>query len=139
MRALTPKHCLTRRSTFLVALVFLSACASTANHAQTWLRTELYLGLSRHNAPDIAPAQFQAFLDSEVTPRFPDGYTVVDAQGRWRDSAGRIVTEPSRVIILLHPEDADADRKIDEIRDAYKHEFDQESVLRVDDRERVEF
>jgi hypothetical protein len=132
-------HCLRIRSAIFLILLVISGCATTVPTQKSYLRTELYFGLSRHDAPDITDAQFQSFLDSIVTPRFPNGYTVIDAQGRWRDADGHIITEPSRMIILLHPDTPDDDRKINEIRDAYKRQFDQDSVLRVDDPEHVDF
>ncbi len=48
---------------------------------QSFLRTELYFGLSMQQADgrdaEISEQQWQAFLDTCVTPRFPDGLTVM--------------------------------------------------------------
>ena len=66
-----------------------------------------------------------------VTPRFPDGLTVLDAQGQWRDSDGLIQQERSKLLVILAPPDGDAMRLIDEVSDEYKRRFNQESVLRV--------
>lgn len=76
-----------------------------------------------------------------MTPRFPDGLTQYDAFGQFRDSTGRIVKEQSKVIVLLYPI-ADAGKntvKIEEIRDTYEKAFEQESVLRADSVELVDF
>lgn len=44
------------------------------------------------------------------------------------------------MLILLYPfTDRDADREMEQIRSAYKIQFDQQSVLRVDTVDRVSF
>lgn len=94
------------------------------------VRTELYFGLSSRSSP-VTEREFQNFLETSVTPRFPDGYTVCDAEGRWGEQ-GRTVKEPSRILILLHA-GRDADHaKLELIRQEYRFRFDQSSVLRVD-------
>jgi len=107
--------------------------------AESWSRTELYFGLSRGDGPAIGETEFLGFVDREITPRFPDGLTVLSASGQWRAADGTIVKEGARLLVLLHSGTRDADREIDEIRDAYKAQFDQHSVLRVDDASCVSF
>jgi hypothetical protein len=82
-----------------------------------------------------------AFVDKEVTPDFPDGLTVQNGRGQWRDANGKIEKERSYELILLYPVKAAAasDRKIEEVRRAYEKAFAQEAVARVDDRTRVDF
>src|SRR5580658_862505 len=83
--------------------------------AAHWLRNELYFGVGSFDSPDdsVAEIRWQAFLDREVTPRFPDGLTVLDAYGQWRD----------------HPKDAPSRAAIDAIRSAFKAETHDKSVL----------
>src|SRR5690606_33904629 len=54
---------------------------------QGWVRSELYFGVGKANVDPgvdaIGEAQWREFLDGEVTPRFPDGLTVVDGYGQW--------------------------------------------------------
>ncbi len=74
-------------------------------------------------------------MDTEVTPRFPDGLTVLSAEGQWQGENNQIVEEPSKLLILLYPREAipDSHKEIEEIRAAYEKAFQQESVLRADD------
>jgi len=95
------------------------------------LSADLYLGLSVKDAPDVTDAQFTDFLDREVTPRFPQGLTVLNAQGRWRSADGQIVREPSRMVQIVLPGAADDLAKLDAVREAYKRQFRQEAVLEV--------
>lgn len=99
-----------------------------------YFRTELYFGRSIRGGGEVNDEQWKQFLMDEVTPRFPDGFTVLSGYGQYRTKEGVIVSEPSEVLIFLYPaKTKNASRaKIDEIRAAYLKKFDQESVLRVD-------
>ena len=45
-------------------------------------RTELYFGTARSdNQPPVSEAEFQSFLDNNITPAFPDGLTVAERLG----------------------------------------------------------
>ena len=64
-----------------------------------------------------------------VTPRFPEGLTVLDGNGQWRDPAtGRIAAAPSRVVHHRDQGRASAPGKLAEVADAYQDGFDQKSV-----------
>jgi len=63
--------------------------AARPSLAQGWVRSELYFGVGEESGPTdrpqaepISEAQWRAFLDKEVTPRFPEGLTVVRGAGR---------------------------------------------------------
>jgi hypothetical protein len=99
-----------------------------------WVDTKLYFGLGPADNPDrgVSEAQWRAFLDKEVTPRFPDGLSVVDVYGQWQ-SAKRPAPERlrSKMLIVDYP-DSQANRdKIDAIRSAWKKMTGDQSVLRV--------
>ena len=66
-----------------------------------------------------------------MTPRFPDGLTVFDARGQWRNSEGLVLKERSKVLVILVPPGENGMRLTGEIADEYKRRFNQESVLRV--------
>ena len=107
---------------------------------EKYFRTELYFGRSIRGGGKISDEQWKQFLADEVTPRFPDGFTVLSGYGQYRTKAGVITSEPSEVVIFLYTAKIkNASRaKIDEIRAAYIKRFNQESVLRVDFPKRVE-
>ncbi|MFM9697733.1 DUF3574 domain-containing protein [Streptomyces europaeiscabiei] len=107
-----------------------------------YIETRLLFGTERPDGgPAVTDEQFTAFVDREVTPGFPDGLTVQEGRGQWRDASGTIEKERSYELILLYPVSsaATSDRKIEEIRGDYLKEFAQEAVARVDDRTRVDF
>ena len=92
---------------------------------------QLFLGRSTGDGSEVSDEQWAAFLAEAVTPRFPDGLTVLDAAGQWRDSAGAIQRERSKLLWILAPPGDEARRLIDEISEEYERRFNQESVLRI--------
>ncbi len=133
----------------LTALIFLSVLfigetavaqssaptsAAASVKSEKFLRTELYFGRSKPDGTMVSEAEWSRFLVDVVTPRFPDGFTVLSGKGQYREKSGRIVAEPSEVLILLYARKTrEANRlKIEEIRRAYMKQFSQESVLRMD-------
>jgi hypothetical protein len=95
-------------------------------------RTELFFGLRKPNGAEVNNAEFQRFLDREITPRFPDGFTVISGQGQFKDARGAILQERSKLLILLYPIAATSNQQIEQIRKAYITAFQQQSVLRAD-------
>jgi hypothetical protein len=83
----------------------------------------------------VTEEEFKAFLDEVVTPLFPDGLTVVRADGQFRGADGLTIKEDSYVLIVLYPVEGQkaSSRNLDFIRTEYMRRHQQESVLRVDD------
>jgi uncharacterized protein DUF3574 len=82
--------------------------------------------LGRGKASD---ARWRQFLAREVTPRFPDGLTVYETTGQWRDPQRKIITrEKSRVLRIIIAADEAANDKIAAVAEAYKKQFAQRSV-----------
>lgn len=105
--------------------------------AQGWVRSELYFGVGKESGPadrlqaePITEAQWRAFLDKEVTPRFPDGLTVFDAYGQWLFRGAK---EPNRlgtkVLVILHEDTPQRTADIEAIRLAWKQATKHQSVL----------
>ena len=107
---------------------------SQRRQALAFVRTELFFGTAKPEGV-VTDDEFRAFVDEVVTPFFPEGLTVVKADGQFRGADGQTIKEDSYVLILLYPvEDQKASsRNIDEIRRDYMNRHRQESVLRVDD------
>jgi hypothetical protein len=93
------------------------------------LRAELYFGRAVAGGRFVNETQWARFVAREITPRFPDGLTVLDAKGQWRDGAhGAIVREPSQVVVIVIADDAGARERIDAVAAAYRQRFRQKSV-----------
>ncbi|MGD1876128.1 MAG: DUF3574 domain-containing protein [Kiloniellaceae bacterium] len=103
-----------------------------AEGAFAMARLELYFGTQRPGGAPVTAAEWGAFLDEEVTPRFPDGLTVLQGNGQWRNGQGVVTKETSAVLLVLYEPSAEKEAAIQDIRAAYKDRFDQQSVMRVD-------
>ena len=91
-------------------------------------RTTMYFGLTKPVGV-ISEKQWQSFLREKVTPRFPDGLTVWEANGQWRAADGHINRERAKVLLLVHSDAADVRAAITAIIAEYKRDYQQESVL----------
>lgn len=104
------------------------------------VKTELYFGLDipgEHR--QVSNADFTAFVQHIVSHRFPAGLTVISGMGMFRMSDGSIVSEPSRIIILVHDGTPDDVRAISDIRSIYKAMYSQESVMMLTSTVEVDF
>jgi hypothetical protein len=78
----------------------------------------------------VSDNDWMLFVDDEITPRFPDGLTVFEAAGQWRDrTSNKIFRERSRIALIILPGDAQDLARLNEITDAYKRRFRQQSVV----------
>jgi hypothetical protein len=102
-------------------------------------RLEMLFGTSRSGGAPVTDEEWTKFLDTEVTPRFPAGLTVLRGPGQWRGSDGRLAKEQSNILVIWHEATRRTDAEIEAIRAAYKQRFDQESVMRVDSASCVSF
>jgi hypothetical protein len=68
-------------------------------------------------------------LAREITPRFPEGLTVIEARGQWRNpKSKRIVREQINMVLIVLPGNAEDQDRLGEIAQAYKRQFRQQSV-----------
>ncbi|MGP9811345.1 DUF3574 domain-containing protein [Rhodopseudomonas sp. NSM] len=94
------------------------------------LSAELAFGRNIGDRPGVSDADFRRFAAEEITPRFPDGFTVVDGAGQWRDTGrSRIVREKSKLVTIVFADDAGRRAALGEIAEAYKRRFRQQAVM----------
>jgi hypothetical protein len=109
-----------------------AAAAACRAPLEPWTEIDLYFGRNIANGGIVSEQAFRRFLAEVVTPRFPDGLSVLDVAGQFRSGTGAIVREPSKLLVILVPDAAAVARKVDQVIAAYKRRFDQESVLRAE-------
>ncbi len=100
---------------------------------------ELVFGRNDGERLAVTDADWRRFIDEVVTPRFPDGLSVMDVQGQWRAPGGMLVREPSKIVYLVLDGGPDDPAKIANIRESYKQRFNQKSVLLVSQKACVSF
>ncbi|NOT39428.1 MAG: DUF3574 domain-containing protein [Alphaproteobacteria bacterium] len=122
----------------LAVLLFAIMCAGCAGVAapacglgQAMVETQLYFGMSKPSGALVSEREWQAFVAAEIAPKFPEGFSVLDGAGFWRDAkTQKTISEKSKVVVRMHDDNADA--AIGEIVAAYKTQFQQDAVMRVD-------
>lgn len=97
---------------------------------QRLVRDTLYFGRAIPGGGRVDEAAWQAFETDVVAAAFPQGYTVVDAAGHWRGADGVLAGEDSRIVLLVHADDADTEARVRDVVRRYRERFRQESVLR---------
>jgi hypothetical protein len=95
------------------------------------IKTEIFFGEDEPGRKHVSLEAWRAFLSEVVTPRFPEGMTVLEAYGQMQHDSGRIEKQPSRVIVLVHPPGKSADSRIHEIIQAYRDRFENAQVMRL--------
>jgi len=122
------------RHVALLTLTILAGCAIKPPPEACAIGTrsliaDLFFGRSLRGGGTVSDADWQDFLAREVTPRFPDGLTVLNGRGQWRSpGTDRVTSEPSTVVIIIAQLDANTLQRLDAIRDAYRRRFQQDSV-----------
>ena len=121
------------------AVVTSTQVQNTGFTSGNWVRVELYFGRSMPNGAIVSDSAFNTFVEREIAPRFPDGFTLTNAIGYYRvRTTGVTIKEPSSVLIVYVPEDQPPKtRSLQELITIYKGLFRQESVLHVTTRVRA--
>jgi hypothetical protein len=92
---------------------------------------QLFFGRNIGGKAGVSEADFQLFVDKDLTPRFPDGLTVLDGGGQWRGDENRLIREASKVVLIVLPKGRDVSGRLEAARSAYKGRFHQDSVLLI--------
>jgi hypothetical protein len=96
------------------------------------VETMLFLGLARPGG-SVSEEEFGRFIETEVVPRWKEGFTILAGQGLWYSEQRRITErEPSRVLVRFHDGSAEASAGVEAIRASYIRAFSQDAVLRTD-------
>jgi hypothetical protein len=127
--------------TLLPAAILFTAILFTAMDAADVQAASCHGGLKPRDVAELmfgrdigirlgaSEAGWERFVAHEITPRFPDGLTVSDALGQWRDrTSGKIVREPSKRVEIVLPGNDDDQARLDAVVAAYKRQFRQQAV-----------
>ena len=124
---------------FLVVLLAIACAAAYEGSARQdtcpagtdpFVEYRLFFGRSTADGM-VSEQEWHAFLASEITSRFPEGLTVLDAYGQWQTGSGELTREQTKVVLILAPPGDAARKQTEAIVEAYQRRFNQESVLRA--------
>ena len=124
----------------LVIIVVLSACSSDTGGQpaapacgdgfEEFAEYSLFFGRSDSTGAEVVSEEaWDEFLADTVTPRFPDGLTVMDGRGQWQLESGAVQKERTKILYVLTAPGDGGLRLLGEISEEYKRRFEQESVL----------
>ncbi len=96
-----------------------------------FIKTDLFFGRDIQNDGEVSESDFETFINNVVTPSFPDGLTIFDANGQFLNSTGTIIKEKSKNLSLFFDDTPKNQASIYDIVNKYTQQFNQESVLQV--------
>lgn len=91
----------------------------------------MFFGRNIPGGGTVSDSAWKVFLAEVVTPRFPDGFTVLRSEGQWRGADGAIDREEGFVLEVHHPRGLPSDSVFAAIGAEYCRRFRQEAVLHV--------
>lgn len=90
--------------------------------------TRLYFGRKTPTGGDVSAADWSKFESGYLVTWFADGYTVMAAEGGWRDAAtGEHIKENTTIVEIVH--DGSRAEDIRSLAHAYKNRFEQDAVM----------
>lgn len=124
---------MTRLAAILLFLA-LSGCASERQGClldlqQRMTVVELFFGRDIPGRTPLTDREWSDFAASTIAKEFPDGFTVTDGDGEWRDPATQAITqERTKILTVAAPQSAGLAPRISRIREAYSRMYRQTSV-----------
>jgi len=93
------------------------------------LVAELFFGRGIKGRQPLTDAEWAEFTAQTITPNFPDGFTVFDGEGQWRNpQTGQIAGGRTKILRVAAKQEPDLARRLSAVIDAYKTQFHQQSV-----------
>jgi len=93
------------------------------------LVAELFFGRGIKGRQPLTDAEWAEFTARTITPNFPDGFTVFDGEGQWRNpQTGQIAGDRTKILLVAAKREPDLARRLSAVIDAYKRQFHQQSV-----------
>lgn len=114
-----------------VTTVFNIPKTEAATFTPQLIQEDLFFGRNISGGREVSDEQFQAFVNNAITPRFPLGLTIFDASGQFLNSSGTLVKERSKDVTLFVEDTVQNQIAVNDIARDYLQAFNQESVLRV--------
>ena len=121
---------------FAAALIVLAVSACARERVSCLLDSqrpmalvELFFGRDIPGREPLTDREWSDFAASVIAKEFPDGFTVTDGDGEWRDPATQRVThERSKILIVQAPKSFGLASRVFRVREAYRRMYRQTSV-----------
>ena len=127
-----------RPTAVALGLLMLSGCAqpgvppACTAPLKPALEIALYFGRDKPAGGEVSEAEWASFVTESVTPQFPTGLSVLNVEGQYRESSGRIVRERTKLLVIVVFDAPGHRAKVDALVAAYNVRFGQHGVFRVE-------
>ena len=93
------------------------------------LVAELFFGRGIKGRKPLSDAEWAEFAAQTITPNVPEGFTVFDGEGQWRNpQTGLIARDRTKVLLVAAKREPDLTQRLSAVIEAYKAQFHQQSV-----------
>jgi hypothetical protein len=94
------------------------------------LVADLFFGRNVPSRAPVSETEWSDFTARVITRYFPDGFTVFDGAGQWRNpQSGRVVRQPTKILVVASDlPRPDLSLRLTTVIDAYRSRFRQQSV-----------
>jgi hypothetical protein len=115
----------------MLALLLAASMAASCPLAyeKPMVEAQLFFGRDIAGRAPVSDAQWTDFVAAVLAREFPDGFTVSDGNGEWRNPVfNAVVREPSKIVVIAAPQSPDFAKRLQAVTDAYRTRFHQQSV-----------
>lgn len=103
--------------------------ACLLSNEQRMLVAELFFGRNINGRQPLTDTEWAEFAAQIITPNFPDGFTVFDGEGQWRNpQTGHIGGGRTKILLVAAKREPDLAPRLTAVIDAYKTRFHHQSV-----------
>ena len=105
---------------FVLVCVFPALAQTVERSDGAWYRLHLGTGVGDKA---VSTELLRSFIDKEITPKFPEGFTINDSRGQWKSDEYGLIRERTIVIDILCPDTSESGEKVAAIARAYVERF----------------
>ncbi len=115
----------------------LAGCAAPARQRSACLLpgqspliiAKMFFGRDVPNREPVSDAEWSEFVTRVVVANFPDGFTVIDAEGEGLDPrTNKLLREPTKILIAAADPESEPAARVAAVINAYRKQFNQRSV-----------
>jgi hypothetical protein len=115
----------------MLALLLAASVAASCPLAseKPMVEAQLFFGRDIAGRGPVTDAEWTDFVAAALARDFPGGFTVSDGNGEWRDPVfNAVVREQTKIVVIAAPRSPDFAKKLQDVSDAYRVRFHQQSV-----------
>jgi hypothetical protein len=123
------------RFSALLMLMALSGCAADIeppcplDSLERMNMVQLFFGTDIPGREPLTEREWSEFVASVISRELPQGFTVTDGDGEWRNpDTQAVVHEHTKVLIVAAPPSPDFASHVSHVREAYRQRYRQASV-----------